>query len=199
VLRVGLTGGLGAGKSTVGTALAARGALVIDADRVARDVIAPGSAGELAVLGHFGDRARRAGGLDRKALAEIVFSDATERLALESITHPLIRQEIARRVAQAQEAMIVVEIPLLVDRSRRPDYGLDVVVLVEAPEEVALRRAIGRGMTDDDARSRLAVQPSNAERRLGADRVLVNNGTLDDLQRAVDELWSWLVTVERRP
>jgi dephospho-CoA kinase len=157
------------------------------------------------VLDHFGDRARSPavpgaeGQLDRKALADIVFSDATERLALEAITHPLIREEITRRVAQVQEGIIVIEIPLLLDRSHKAVHDLNVVVLVDAPEEVALRRAIGRGMTDNDARARLAVQPSNAVRRLAADRVIVNNGTLEDLGPAVDELWAWLVTVERRP
>jgi len=205
VLRVGLTGGLGAGKSTVGKALAARGAAVIDADQVARDVTAPGSPGERALLEHFGDRATarsgpagQTGQLDRKTLADIVFSDANERLALEAITHPLIRAEVMRRVALAHKEVVVIEIPLL-DASRKVDYGLDVVVLVDAPENVAVQRAVARGITETGARARMAAQPSGAERRLLADRVLANDGSLEKLESAVDELWGWLVTVERRP
>ncbi len=148
VLRVGLTGTLGAGKSTVGKALAARGAIVIDADQVARDITAQGSPGERAVLEHFGDRARAPSGpagepphLDRKRLGDVVFSDASERLALEAITHPLIRSEVLRRVALARAEVVVIEIPLL-DKSRKSDYGLDVVVLIDAPEKVAVQRAV---------------------------------------------------------
>ena len=199
VLRVGLTGTLGAGKSTVGKALAARGAIVIDADQVARDVTAQGSPGERAVLEHFGDRATARSGpagepphLDRKRLGDIVFSDASERLALEAITHPLIRSEVLRRVALAQAEVVVIEIPLL-DKSRRFDYGLDVVVLIDAPEKVAVQRAVARGLTETGARARMAAQPSGADRRLLADRVLVNDGSMEDLESAVDDLWGWLV------
>jgi dephospho-CoA kinase len=215
VVRVGLTGSLGAGKSTVGKALAARGAAVIDADQVARDVTAPGSAGEWAVLEHFGERATarsgpagQTGQLDRKRLADIVFSDATERLALEAITHPLIRAEVLRRVAladsealahdqaPAHNQVVVIEVPLL-DKQRKLDYGLDVVVLVDVPEHLAVQRAVGRGMTETAARARMAAQPAGAQRRLLADRALVNAGDLEDLEIAVDELWSWLLA--RRP
>jgi dephospho-CoA kinase len=212
VVRVGLTGTLGAGKSTVGKALAARGAAVIDADQVARDVTAPGSPGERAVLEHFGERATarsgpagQTGQLDRKTLADIVFSDAAERLALEAITHPLIRAEVLRRAAladsealahdeaRANTPVVVIEVPLL-DEQRKVDYGLDVVVLVDAPEDLAVHRAVGRGMTETAARARMAAQPSGAQRRLLADRALVNDGDLKDLEIAVDELWSWLLT-----
>jgi dephospho-CoA kinase len=199
VLRVGLTGTLGAGKSTVGKALAARGAIVIDADQVARDVTAQGSPGERAVLEHFGDRATAGSSpagepphLDRNRLADIVFADTSERLALEAITHPLIRTEVLRRVALAPAEVVVIEIPLL-DKSRRFDYGLDVVVLIDAPEQVAVQRAVARGLTETGARARMAAQPSGAVRRLLADRVLVNDGSLEDLEGAVDKLWGWLV------
>jgi dephospho-CoA kinase len=202
VLRVGLTGTLGAGKSTVGKALAARGATVIDADQVARDVTAPGSPGERALLEHFGERVTARSGpsgpsghtgqLDRKALAEIVFSDSAERLALEAITHPLIRAEVLRRVALAHNEVVVIEIPLL-DKHRKVGYGLDVVVLVDAPEDMAVQRAVGRGMTETGARARIAAQPSGAERLVLADRALVNEGSLKELESAVDELWDWLV------
>lgn len=184
---------------------------MIDADQVARDVTAPGSRGERAVLQHFGERATarsgppgQAGQLDRKMLADIVFSDPTERLALEAITHPLIRAEVLQRVALAEseapalgEALarhqvVVIEVPLL-DKQRKLDYGLDVVVLIDAPEYKAVQRAVGRGMTETAARARMAAQPSGAERHLLADRALVNDGNLEDLEIAVDELWSWLL------
>jgi dephospho-CoA kinase len=205
VLRVGLTGTLGAGKTTVGKALAARGAVVIDADQVARDVTAPGSPGELALLEHFGDGAAASPGpgggtkqLDRSALADIAFSDASKRLALEAITHPLIRAEVLRRaaladnVAVAHNGVVVIEIPLL-DERRKVDYRLDVVVLVDTPDDLAVQRAMGRGMTEPAARARMAAQPSSSQRRALADRSLANDGSLDDLENAVDELWGWLV------
>ena len=199
VLRVGLTGTLGAGKSTVGKALAARGAIVIDADQVARDVTAQGSPGERAVLEHFGDWVTARSGpagepphLDRKSLGDIVFSDSSERLALEAITHPLIRSEVLRRVSLAQAEVVVIEIPLL-DKSRRFDYGLDVVVLIDAPEKVAVQRAVARGLTETGARARMAAQPSGADRRLLAERVLVNDGSMEDLESSVDDLWDWLL------
>jgi dephospho-CoA kinase len=151
------------------------------------------------VLEHFGDRATARSGpageppqLDRKRLGDIVFSDASDRLALEAITHPLIRTEVLRRVALAQAEVVVIEIPLL-DKSRKSDYGLDVVVLIDAPEKVALRRAEARGLTETGARARMAAQPSGADRRLLADRVLVNDGSMEDLESAVDDLWGWLV------
>jgi dephospho-CoA kinase len=202
-VRAGLTGSLGAGKSTVAKALAARGAIVIDADQVAHEVTAPGSPGELAVLERFGDRAAvRSSGdspttrqLDRRALADIVFSDASERTALEAITHPLIRAEVMRRSAEVANGVVVIELPLL-DKSRKSDYGIDVVVLVDAPGQLAIERAIGRGMSEAQARARVAAQPSTEERRLLADRVLLNDGSLGQLERAVDALWEWLLGIE---
>jgi dephospho-CoA kinase len=201
VIRVALSGGLGSGKSTVGKALAVRGAVVIDADQVARDVVAPGSAGERAVLERFGPGAEAPDGhIDRAALAGIVFADADERLALEAITHPLIRDEIDRRLANlgasagtAQPpAVAVVELPLL-DQGRQRGYRFDVVVVVDAPEEVAVQRSVKRGMSERDARARLAAQPTQAERLVLADQVLTNNGDLEQLEKAVDDLWEWLV------
>jgi dephospho-CoA kinase len=233
VLCVGLTGGIGAGKSTVGRALANRGATVIDADQVAREVIAPGSPGERAVLERFGPGvAGPDGHIDRGALAGVVFADPAERLALEAITHPLIRQELTRRVASLslQDAslrrqsaslrprdaslrtqrggpaapgtagtgqVVVIELPLL-DKDSRTTYHLDVVVLVEAPVEVALARSVQRGMSEADARARMAAQPTNAERRSVADRALVNDGDRAHLEAAVDDLWDWLRTTERQ-
>jgi len=194
VLLVGLSGSLGSGKSTVGRALAARGAAVIDADRVARDVLAPASPGAQAVLDHFGGGVRRPdGSVDRQALAAIVFADPDERAALEAITHPLVHHEVRRRVAELGDTVIVVEIPLL-DAARRHQYGFDVVVLVETSPDIAVRRALGRGMTEADARARMAAQPTAAQRRQVADRTLANDGSRADLEAAVDDLWAWLQT-----
>ena len=192
MLLVGLSGSLGSGKSTVGRALAARGAAVIDADQVARDVLAPGSAGAQAVLEHFGPGVRRPdGSIDRQALAEVVFADPAQRAALEAITHPLVNQEVRRRVAALGEQLVVVEMPLL-DARRRDEYGFDVVVLVETPPEVAVHRAAGRGMTEDEARARMAAQPTALQRRQVADRTLANDGTRAELEAAVEALWAWL-------
>ena len=191
-MQVGLTGGLGSGKSTVGRALAARGAAVIDADQVARAVVERGSAGERAVIDRFGAGVTGPDGhIDRAALARVVFADAGERLALEAITHPLVREEIARQVESLEAPIVVIELPLL-DASRRRQYDLDVVVLVDTREELAIERAVDRGMTEQDARARIAAQPNNAQRRAAADWVVVNDGDLAQLDIAVDELWAWL-------
>jgi dephospho-CoA kinase len=200
LLRTGLTGGLGAGKSTVGQMLAARGAVVIDTDQVAREVTAPGSPGERAVLDHFGPSvASPEGYLDRRALADLVFRSRPELLALEAITHPLIRESVEAKleaVAQAGRPVAVVQIPLL-DRVRRRQYRLDVVVLVEAPEGVAIRRAADRGLSESDAQARIAAQPSEQERRAASDVVLPNSGTLQELEARVDDLWVWLLEQSR--
>jgi len=196
VLVVALTGGLGAGKSTVGQALAGRGAVVIDTDEVARHVLAPGSSGERTVLDHFGPGVTTPQGrLDRQALARIVFSQPSQRLALEAITHPLIAQEVARRLAAAKEggaAVAVVEIPLL-DAARRHQYGVDIVVMVDAPEGVAVERAVKRGLSADDARARMAAQPTGSQRRALADRVVDNTDGLQELDAHLGELWQWLL------
>ncbi len=206
----------------MGRLLAARGALVIDTDEVARLVLAPGTAGESAVLELFGPSvAHEDGSLDRRALAHRVFASPSERLALEAITHPLIRREVDARLAALeaetgaadpsgdasastsgpggetgapkQPTMVVIEIPLL-DRSRRREYELDTVVLVEAPDDIALQRATRRGIPKEEARARMAAQPTTAERRAAADRVITNAGSLQELKAQIDHvLWPWLL------
>jgi dephospho-CoA kinase len=196
-MRVGLTGGLGSGKSTVGKALALRGAAVIDADEVARQVIGPGSAGEQAVLDRFGTGVKGADGhINRQALAAVVFADPDERLALEAITHPLVHEEIANELASLQAPVVVIELPLLT-AGRRQEYDLDFVVLVDTPLELAVSRAVSRGMSEHDARARIAAQPTDLQRRAAADWVLVNDGDQAQLQSAVDDLWARLSTVGR--
>ncbi|HMK96681.1 MAG TPA: dephospho-CoA kinase [Acidimicrobiales bacterium] len=198
VLVVALTGALGAGKSTVGRALASRGAVVIDADEVAREVIAPGSPGERAVLERWGEAGAgpsgTEGGLDRRALARLVFSSTPDRLELEAITHPLIRQEISARVADAGAAgtrFVVIELPLL-DATRRRQYEVDLVVLIDAPTDQAVSRAVHRGLPENEARARIAAQPSEAERRALADIVVTNASDLNQLEKQVAGLWEWL-------
>lgn len=189
MILVGLSGVLGSGKSTVGRALATRGALVIDTDEVARQALAPGSAGERAVIEHFGPAVTRPdGAVDRQALADIVFADNAQRLALEAIIHPVVQQEVARRVEAARADVVVVELPLL-DRSRRQQYHFDLVVLVDVPEEVAVERAVARGLSEADVRARIAAQPTPSERRAAADWALDNAGSPSDLEARVDDLW----------
>jgi dephospho-CoA kinase len=193
---VGLTGPMGAGKSTVGRALAHRGAVVIDTDQVARDVVAPGSIGYDAVVAHFGAgvTATPDGSLDRRELASIVFSDPVQLTALESITHPLVRAEVARRttaLAGQEVDVVVVELPLL-DERRRAEYGLDLVVLVDALADTVMARMAARGLSPAQVRARQEVQPTAAQRKALADFVVNNDGGHDQLTRSVDEVWAWL-------
>ncbi|MGH8991259.1 MAG: dephospho-CoA kinase [Acidimicrobiia bacterium] len=194
MLLVGLTGGIGSGKSTVARALAGRGAVVIDADVLAREVVEPGTAGFRAVVDRFGPAVvDHDGRLDRPALARLVFEDPAARVDLNGIVHPLVAAETARRTAAAPPGSVVVlDVPLLVEAAKS---GYDLVVVVEAPEALRLVRLVARGMDPVDARRRMAAQVSDAERRAVADVVLDNAGTPADLARQVGELWGEL---ERR-
>jgi len=194
MLLVGLSGGIGSGKSTVARALAARGAVVIDSDVVAREVVEPGQPGLDAIRARFGPQVLGPDGrLDRAALAQLVFNDEAARRDLNGIVHPLVAAETQRRVAAAPPGSIVVlDVPLLVEAART---GYDLVVIVEAPAPVRLERLAQRGMDPEDARLRMAAQASDSERRSVADVVLDNSGSPDDLERQVNELWSEL---ERR-
>ena len=191
MVRVGLSGGIGSGKSTVARALARRGAVVIDADVIAREVVEPGEPALAAVIERFGPGVLDAAGrLDRPKLAALVFDDAAARADLNAIVHPRVAAETARRIAAApSDAVVVLDVPLLVEAARS---GYDAVVIVEAPEEVRLERLVGRGMSSDDARRRMATQASDAERRKVADVILDNAGSEDDLERQIDALWSQL-------
>jgi len=191
VVRVGLSGGIGSGKSTVARALARRGAVVIDADVIAREVVEPGEPALAAVVERFGPGVLDgAGRLDRPKLAALVFDDAAARADLNAIVHPRVAAETARRIAAApSDAVVVIDVPLLVEAARS---GYDAVVIVEAPEDVRLERLVGRGMSPDDARRRMAAQASDAERRKVADVILDNAGSEDDLERQIDALWSQL-------
>jgi len=190
VLRVGLTGGTGAGKSTAARRLAELGAVVVDADALAREVVAPGTPGLAAVVREFGREVLAPdGGLDRAALGAVVFADTGRRRALEALTHPLVRARRDEIVAAAPPSAVVVDdIPLLVETGRGAEWPL--VVVVDAPVEVRVARlAASRGMAGADARARIAAQAGDAERRAAADVVLDNAGGPEALREAVDGLW----------
>lgn len=190
MLRVGLTGGIGAGKSTVARRLVSLGAVLVDADRIAREVVEPGTPGFGAVVAEFGRTVvADDGSLDRPALGRIVFGDESRLQALNAIVHPLVGQRRAELVAQAPPHAVVVEdVPLLVENDLGPSYHL--VLVVHAPAEVRVRRLVGdRGMDADDAWSRIRSQADDDARRAAADVWLDNSGERDELLGAVDVTW----------
>lgn len=193
VLRVGLTGGIASGKSEVARRLAEHGAVVIDADDLAREVVAPGTPGHAAVVERFGHEILRADGvIDRKRLGAIVFADEAARSALNAIVHPLVRAgAAAREDAAPQGAIVVHDIPLLVETGQQDRF--DVVVVVAASPQLQRHRLLaGRGMAPEAADARLAAQAPLAEKVAAADVVIDNNGTLAELQRQVDACWAQL-------
>ncbi|MFD0688472.1 dephospho-CoA kinase [Actinomadura fibrosa] len=190
MLKVGLTGGIGSGKSEVSARLAERGAVVIDADRIAREVVEPGTPGLAAVVAEFGeDVLLPSGGLDREKVGSIVFADRDRLAALNAIVHPLVGERMQELMdAAPEDAIVVYDVPLLAENGLASMY--DAVVVVDAPEETQLDRLTSRrGMAEEDARARMANQASRAERRAIATHVLDNSGTLDDLKAQVDALW----------
>ena len=190
VLRIGLTGGIGSGKSTVTALLAARGAVVIDADRIAREVVEPGTPGLAAVVEAFGEQVLRDdGSLDRPALAAIVFADAEARRRLDGIVHPLVRARAAELAAAAPgDAVVVHDVPLLVETGQAGGY--DLVLVVQADPGVRVRRLVRRGLSEADARARMAAQADDEQRRAVADVVLDNSGTEAELAAQVDRFWA---------
>jgi dephospho-CoA kinase len=196
VILVGLTGGIGSGKSTVSALLAARGAVIVDADAITRDLQQPGQPVLAAIVDRFGPEVLLPDGhLDRAALAAIVFPDPDALRDLNAIVHPAVGAEIARRIAAEQDTdhVVVLDIPLLAEN---PRDGLATTIVVDAPVDVAVERLVrSRGMTEEDARARVARQATREERLARADRVVDNSGSVADLEREVDELWSWLVSL----
>ena len=187
-MRVGLSGGVGSGKSTVARLLAEHGAVVIDADAIAREVVEPGTPGFEAVVARFGDRVVAEGRLDRGALARIVFSDEKARADLNAIVHPLVGHRSEELAAAASpDAVVVYDVPLLVESGLASRY--DMVVIVLAAEPVRLGRLAARGMAEADARSRIAAQASDDQRVAAADVLIHNDGTLAELAEQVDALW----------
>ncbi|MGH9149408.1 MAG: dephospho-CoA kinase [Acidimicrobiales bacterium] len=195
---VGLTGGIGSGKSTVARLLRGYGAVVIDADQVVREAQAPGGAAYAGIVARFGPAVVGVGGaLDRAALAKVVFADAAARSDLEALTHPAVKAEVMGRLAALAGAgagstlVVVLEIPLLAEAGR--GYPLDGILVVDCPPEVAVARlAQGRGMAEADARARIAAQVPPEERLAIADVVIDNSGDLGHLRGEVDRAWAWI-------
>jgi dephospho-CoA kinase len=197
VLLVGLTGGIGAGKSTVADLLAERGAVIVDADEVARAVVEPGQPALAKLVDRFGTGILDAEGrLDRTALAKLAFIDDESRRDLEAITHPAINEEFTRRVADAPpDAIVVLDVPLLFESPQARKRPYQTVIVVEAPREVRLARLEARGVDRADAEARMAAQAGDEERRTIATYVVDNSGDHASLERRIDEVWADL---ERR-
>jgi dephospho-CoA kinase len=200
VLLIGLTGGIGSGKSTVSGALAERGAVVVDADAIVKELQSPGTVVFDEMVERFGsDILGPDGGLDRARVAEIVFNDADALKDLSGIVHPRVQAEIFRRIEEQTDTdnVVVLDIPLLVE-SGYP--GLLGTIVVDLDPEVAITRLIEfREFTEDDARARIAKQATREQRLEKADFVVDNSGTPDDLPSQIDAVWEWIEALEPDP
>ena len=198
MLRVGLTGGIGSGKSEVSRRLAALGAVVLDADAAARAVVEPGTPGLKRIAETFGPGVLRPdGALDRAKLAEIVFADDAARGKLNAIVHPLVHEhmraaEQAAVQAGGDDVIVVHAVPLLAEGGRAGEF--DLVIVVDLPPETQVERLAGRGMPEEQARARIAAQATREQRLAVADIVIDNSGTLADLDRQLSEIWADLRT-----
>lgn len=196
MLLVGLTGGIASGKSVVAARLAEHGAVVVDADAIAREVVQPGTPGLARIAEEFGSGVIAAdGSLDRPALGAIVFADPAKLAALNGITHPAVLELSQRRFAEAgaadPDAVVVYDVPLLSEVRGKAEF--DVVVVVSAPEETRIERMVSlRGMSREEAERRIRSQVSDEERRGIADHVIESGGTLEETLRQTDELWAEL-------
>ncbi|MGA5185765.1 dephospho-CoA kinase [Streptomyces griseoincarnatus] len=200
MLTVGLTGGIGAGKSEVSRLLVERGAVLIDADRIAREVVEPGTPGLAAVVEAFGEEIlAEDGSLDRPRLGALVFNDPDKLATLNSIVHPLVGAR-SRELEEAapEDAVVVHDVPLLTENGLARLY--DVVIVVDASTGTQLDRLVRlRGMSEEDARARMAAQATREQRRAVADIVIDNDVPLDALERRVEEVWADLVRRARGP
>ncbi len=194
MIRIGLTGGIGSGKSTVAAMLAGQGAVVIDADQIARDIVEPGEPALARLVAEFGPRIlTEEGALDRQELAALAFSSPEGTQRLNAIMHPLIREEAARRLAAVPgDRVVVYDMPLLVEIGQRD--LVDVIVVVDVPEEVQVERAVHqRGLQEQDVRRRMQAQASRQERLSMADVVVDNSGSLASTRDQVEAAWRRLV------
>lgn len=195
--HVGLTGGVASGKSAVAAKLASLGAVVIDADALARQVVEPGTPGLAAIKDTFGEGILLPdGSLDRPALGAIVFSDAAQRAKLNEIVHPLVREQaVALREAAAPGALVVEDIPLLVESGQADRF--DAVIVVQAPHDERIRRMVqDRGWSRDDAEARMAAQATDDQRAAVADYLLDNSGSLEELEAQVASLYRQLAPAQ---
>ena len=198
MLVVGLTGGIGAGKSTVSRLLASHGAVIVDADLIAREVVEPGGPAYQGVVDRFGSSVLEDDGtLNRAKLAEIVFSDPEALKDLNAVVHPAVGAVIAERLAEEskRDHIVVLDVPLLVESGRGDMAG---TIVVDCPLEEALRRAVARGLPEDDVRRRMANQASREERLAKADFVVDNSGPESALPAEVDKAWQWIETLKSR-
>ena len=197
MILVGLTGGIGSGKSTVSKMLADRGAIIIDGDAIARELQRSGTAVFASMVERFGDVVAADGELDRAKIASIVFADAVALADLNKIVHPAIGVEMMRRIGELRDtdAIAILDFPLLAESPRK---GLSGVIVVDVDPEIAIDRVVrDRGMKANDVRARIDKQASRKDRLAIADRVLDNSGTKEDLIRQVDEAWEWIVALPK--
>ena len=193
MLVVALTGGIGSGKSTVGQIFAQLGAIVIDSDQLARDVIERGSIGFNEVVAKFGDGVLKNGEIDRQILASLIFKDPAKRSELEQITHPLIRRAFAKMVSSASPDSIVInQIPLLVESNH--DYKFDHIITVSASESIRSERLIKRGLTNDQIKQRMGAQATDQMREDIADSVIINEKNEQELTDQVEKIWEQLLS-----
>jgi dephospho-CoA kinase len=198
MVRVGLTGGITSGKSLVAAELAARGAIVIDADVLAREVVEPGTPGLAAIIERFGPEVLTDGRLDRAHLAEIVFADPVARRDLEGIVHPAVRARAAELERAAGSAAVVVHvIPLLVETGQQGDF--DLVVTIDVDHETQIQRMMARnGFSRTEAEARIAAQAAREDRKAAADMVLDNSANVAQLKDQIDALWAVLTSTATR-
>jgi dephospho-CoA kinase len=193
MLVIGLTGGIGSGKSTVSALLAEKGAVVIDADAIVHEVQAEGGPAYQPIVDLFGPAVvLPGGGLDRPALAHLVFNDAEQLAALNAIVHPIVGQTIMDRLQAEAETdhVVILDVPLLVESGRSDMAGM---IVVDAPVDVAVQRAVGRGTADEaDVRARIARQATREERLAKADFVIDNSGSMEELRDQVAKAWGWI-------
>ena len=193
MLIVALTGGIGSGKTTVGSIFAGLGAVVVDSDQIAREVVERGSEGFNLIVAEFGDGILKDGDINRSALGELVFADADKLRKLEAITHPLIRQEFSRIVEESpKDSIIINQIPLLVESKH--EYNFDYVITVSVSDAIRRERLLARGLSQGQIQARLNAQASDIQRESIADHVIENSGDLAALTQEVERVWHILLS-----
>ena len=191
MLIVALTGGIGSGKTMVGEIFAELGALVVDSDQLAREVVERGSKGFDLIVTEFGDEILKNGDLDRAALASLIFKDPKKRARLEEITHPLIRQSFAKIVSSAgNDSIIINQIPLLVESKH--DYKFDHIITISVPNEIRTERLLKRGLTLTQIDQRMKAQATDAQREVISDTVIINDKSEQELITQVEKVWESL-------